>query len=150
MRRSLVDSAKRLHRSWNMSRIRGKNTGPEIIVRQILHRNGFRFRLHDKKLPGRPDIVLKRYRTVILVHGCFWHRHDHCTRASIPQTNRQFWLKKISGNAVRDKLDKRRLMRQGWRVLTIWQCETRNLRHLEERIVRGLPRKSSRPRPRPG
>jgi DNA mismatch endonuclease, patch repair protein len=140
MRRSLVESAKRLHRSWNMSRVRGKNTGPEILVRQLLHRNGFRFRLHDKKLPGKPDIVLKRYRTVILVHGCFWHHHRSCKRATIPQTNRRFWLKKIAGNVSRDARHERQLAKLGWRVLRLWQCQMRDTQRLEQKILRRLER----------
>ena len=121
-----------------MSRIRGKNTGPEVFVRRVLHRNGFRFRLHDKTLSGSPDIVLLKYETVIFIHGCFWHHHSRCARASLPRTNRAFWEKKIFGNVVRDRRDKRRLTRQGWRVLTIWQCETRNLTDLEGRLVTAL------------
>ena len=134
----MVDSLARSQRSWNMGRIHGKNTKPELSVRRVLHRNGFRFRLHDKTLPGSPDIVLRKYQTVIFVHGCFWHHHGRCARASLPRTNRRFWLKKIFGNVVRDKRDKRRLTRQRWRVLTIWQCETRNLSDLERRLVTAL------------
>ncbi|MBV9008844.1 MAG: DNA mismatch endonuclease Vsr [Verrucomicrobia bacterium] len=129
-----------------MSRIRGKNTGPEIFVRQILHRNGYRFRVHDKRLPGKPDIVLKRNRTIILVHGCFWHHHSACKRATIPRTNRQFWIKKIAGNVERDTHLRRQLSRLGWRVITLWQCELRDVNRVERRLLRALksaPRQDS-------
>jgi DNA mismatch endonuclease (patch repair protein) len=89
-------------RSWNMSRIRGKDTTPEKLVRSVLHKLGYRFRLHGKKLPGRPDIVLAKHKTVIFVHGCFWHRHRGCKNCTTPTTNRDFWVEKLEGNAVRD------------------------------------------------
>lgn len=111
-------------RSWNMSRIRGKDTAPEMIVRSILHRMGYRFRLHMKSLPGKPDIVLPKYKTVIFVHGCFWHRHKGCRNCTTPTNRREFWLAKLNGNAARDKVHHRALRKLGWRVIVIWECET--------------------------
>jgi len=111
-------------RSWLMARVKGRNTAPERLVRSLLHGLGYRFRIHRKDLPGRPDIVLPRYKAVIFVHGCFWHVHT-CKRASIPESNRGFWKKKLEGNARRDEDVMRKLDDIGWQHLTIWQCETR-------------------------
>ena len=110
-------------RSYNMSQIRSKDTKPEMIVRKFLHRNGFRFRLHDKKLPGTPDIVLKKYKTVIFVHGCFWHGHKGCKYFVVPKTRTDFWLSKIKRNKELDKKNQKLLRQDGWRVLTIFECE---------------------------
>lgn len=118
------DRLSRERRSWNMSRIRGKNTGPELVVRSALHRLGYRFRLHGKKLPGRPDVVLPKYRTVVFVHGCFWHRHRGCRNCTTPTNNRSFWVEKLEGNAARDKVRVRALRKLGWRVVVVWECET--------------------------
>lgn len=112
-------------RSWNMSRIRSKDTKPEIIVRSYLHRKGFRFRLHSKKLPGKPDIVLKKYKIVIFVHGCFWHRHKNCKNATVPESNFKFWKDKFAYNVKRDKQIQKELLKFGWKVLVIWECETK-------------------------
>ncbi|MGH9551034.1 MAG: very short patch repair endonuclease [Terriglobales bacterium] len=112
-------------RRRNMAAIKHKNTTPELAVRQHLHRRGFRFRLHDRTLPGRPDIVLKRYKTVVQVHGCFWHHHG-CYNSVWPRTRKQFWRDKIGGNITRDRKNERRLVRAGWRVLTVWECEVRD------------------------
>lgn len=109
-------------RSQIMARVRNKNTTPEIILRSILHRAGYRFRINRTDLPGKPDIVLPKYRTVIFVNGCFWHGHD-CKRGHRPQTNTQFWNKKIDKNIERDKMTSNELENLGWRVLTVWQCE---------------------------
>lgn len=106
-----------------MSGIRGTNTRPEIAVRRYLHVRGFRYRLHAKNLPGKPDIVLPKYRTVILVHGCYWHRHEGCRYATTPSTRRDFWLKKFQENVERDRRIRRKLKSLGWRVLVIWECE---------------------------
>ena len=111
------------HRSWNMSRIRGKDTGPELRLRSLLHRAGFRYRLHDTTLPGKPDLVLPRYRTVIFVHGCYWHRHSGCKYATTPRTRTDFWLAKFQGTVERDCRAVEELSRRGWRVITVWECE---------------------------
>lgn len=106
-----------------MSHIKSKNTKPEVVVRCFLFANGFRFRLHRKDLPGKPDIVLPKYKTVIFINGCFWHGHSGCKYATIPETNREFWLSKISGNIDRDKSTYAKLEFMGWKVMKIWQCQ---------------------------
>ncbi len=108
-----------------MSRIRGSDTKPELALRSMLHRSGFRFRLHDKSLPGRPDIVLKRYRTVIFVHGCFWHRHRNCANATTPSTRPDFWNEKFRLTIQRDARNVKELKEAGWHVITVWECELR-------------------------
>jgi DNA mismatch endonuclease (patch repair protein) len=108
-------------RRRNMSRIRGKDTKPEIQLRRGLHAAGIRFRIHAPGLPGKPDIVLPRYRAAILIHGCFWHGHD-CALFKMPATRREFWARKISGNRMRDRRCTRALQMAGWRVLTVWEC----------------------------
>jgi len=110
-------------RSYNMSRIRGKDTKPEIIVRKYLHSKGLRFRLHDKSLPGRPDIVLKKYNTVIFIHGCFWHGHKNCKYFVIPKTRTEWWLEKINRNIANDNANYSKLKESGWNIITIWECE---------------------------
>jgi DNA mismatch endonuclease (patch repair protein) len=112
-------------RSHNMSRIRGKDTKPEMLVRHYLHAHGLRYRLHDKSLPGTPDLVLPRYRTVIFVHGCFWHAHEGCRYYVVPKTRTEFWLNKIGRNVANDFRQQAELRAQGWRVLTVWECELR-------------------------
>lgn len=131
-----VDSQKR---SEMMSRIRGRDTKPEIIVRRIAHRLGFRFRIHRKDLPGCPDIVFPRYRAVIMVHGCFWHRHPGCRYAYTPKTRGRFWQDKFESNVVRDRRNETALHELGWRVLVIWECETKNLSSVEARIKEHRP-----------
>ena len=116
----IVDSATR---SRMMSGIRGKDTKPEMVVRRFLHRKGFRARLHDRRLPGRPDIVLPKYRTVVEVRGCFWHRHSGCPFAYMPTSNRAFWMAKLDGNVARDVRNERALAEAGWRTLVVWECE---------------------------
>ena len=108
-----------------MSRIRGKNTKPEILVRKGLHARGFRFRLHNKKLPGRPDIVLPKYGVAIMVNGCFWHGHKGCRYATKPKTNIEFWETKIARNQHRDEVTAAHLEALGWTVITVWECELR-------------------------
>lgn len=134
----MVDRLAPAHRSWLMSRVPSKNTGPEIAVRKLLHRLGYRFRLHSKKLPGKPDLVLPRLNSVVFVHGCFWHRHPGCSKASVPSTRRSFWLAKFVRNVERDAQNIRLLRAKKWRVLVIWQCETTNPAQLERRILRFL------------
>ena len=106
-----------------MSHVRGKDTKPEVMVRQFLFSNGFRYRLYRKDLPGKPDIVLPKYKTVIFINGCFWHGHSGCKYATIPEANHDFWLAKISGNVERDKSNYAKLFELGWKVIEIWQCE---------------------------
>lgn len=110
-------------RSYVMSCVTSKNTKPELIVRSYLHRTGFRFRIHGKKLPGNPDIVLPKYGTVIFVHGCFWHRHPNCARSTMPSTREQFWKEKFEKNVARDKKNQNLLDEDGWRILVVWECE---------------------------
>lgn len=122
------------HRSWNMSRIKGKDTKPEITVRSMLHRLGYRFRLHRKDLPGKPDIVLPKYRTVIFVHGCFWHRHPGCRFAYTPKSRTEFWLDKLQKNVERDQKVQDQLVQEGWRVAVIWECQTKNPESLKAEL----------------
>lgn len=110
-------------RSYNMSRIRSKNTKPEEMVRKYLFAQGFRYRKNDKRLPGKPDIVLPKYKTVVFVNGCFWHMHEGCKYFVWPRNNREFWKNKIEGNVERDKRKKTELELQGWNVITIWECQ---------------------------
>ena len=117
-----MDRLSKEHRSWNMSRIRSRDTRPEMVVRSLLHGAGFRFRLHVRELPGTPDIVLPKYRAVVFVHGCFWHRHPGCKYASVPRSNRKFWAKKFRENVTRDRVAQRSLERMGWHVVVIWEC----------------------------
>lgn len=117
-------------RSHNMSRVRPMNTGPERYVRSFLHRAGLRFRCHVSRLPGCPDIVLSKYRTVVFVHGCFWHQHPGCRRARMPTTNSRFWKLKLSKNIARDRVVRQALRRAGWHVHVIWSCELRRSRRL--------------------
>ena len=119
-----------------MSHIRSKDTKPEQLVRQALWHNGFRYRLHVKNLPGKPDIVLPKYRTVIFINGCFWHGHEGCRYYVIPKTNTSFWLDKITSNKVRDARDESALNEAGWRVVTIWECELK--RNVIERTISSL------------
>jgi DNA mismatch endonuclease, patch repair protein len=127
-------------RSRNMSRIRGRDTGPELIVRRLLHRLGYRFRLQRKDLPGRPDIVLSKYRSVIFVHGCFWHGHAGCKRAGRPGSNTAFWNAKIDRTIERDARTTAELLQSGWQVHVIWECELRDLPQLQQRLLRLFPR----------
>ncbi len=131
----MADTLTSERRSWNMSRIRGRDTAPEMLLRSLLHRAGFRFRLHAKQLPGRPDVVLPRYRTAIFVHGCFWHRHPGCRNATSPTTRREFWQEKFEGNVSRDARNRAALEAAGWTVLTVWECE---LKADAEGVVRRL------------
>ena len=131
----MTDIFDRKKRSEIMSRIRGRDTEPEMIVRKIAHGLGFRFRLHRRDLPGSPDLLFPRYRAVIMVHGCFWHRHPGCKYASSPKTRVRFWEDKFEGNVVRDRRNEGALDGLGWRVMVIWECETRDREAVAERIV---------------
>ena len=143
----MTDRLSRAHRSWNMSRIRGSNTAPERRVQVLLRQLGFRFRLHDRTLPGSPDIVLPRRRTVIVVHGCFWHRQAGCRFAYRPRTRLAFWNAKFAENVRRDQRSRRALNRRGWSVLTVWECRAENpetLRHFLAGQLRSRSRGLSR------
>lgn len=119
----MADTLSKERRSWNMSRITGSNTRPEITLRSMLHRAGFRFRLHDRRLPGKPDIVLRKYRTVVFVHGCFWHRHVGCRNATTPSTRTEFWMEKFTATVERDERKASELRSHGWKVITVWECD---------------------------
>jgi DNA mismatch endonuclease, patch repair protein len=121
----LTDVVDKLTRSRMMSGIRGKDTRPEMRLRQALHALGFRYRLHVKALPGKPDLVLARYRAVIYLHGCFWHRHNKCRLAATPASNADFWTLKFAGNVERDAQHVAALIMAGWRVATVWECGLR-------------------------
>lgn len=131
-----MDTISRTRRSWNMSRIKGKDTSPELIVRSVLHSMGYRFRLHVKTLPGRPDVVLPKWRTVIFVHGCFWHRHEGCKFAYTPKSRLEFWLKKFDENVKRDATQRAKLKAAGWKVRVVWECQTGDREALRKRLAR--------------
>ncbi len=121
-----------------MARISGSDTKPEIIVRKIIYKLGFRYRLNVRKLPGTPDIVLRKYQKIIFVHGCFWHGHKQCKRSKRPTTNKVFWNRKIDLNIERDKKVLRELRRLGWKTLIVWQCQTNKIGSLQKRLQRFL------------
>lgn len=132
----MADRITQENRSRNMAAIRGSNTKPELAVRKFLHANGLRFRLHRKDLPGKPDIILPKYRTAIFVHGCFWHLHG-CRNTVIPKTRTEWWTAKLEGNRARDEKSSLRLNELGWRVIIVWECETTptRLNHLLNEIA---------------
>ncbi|MFR9193597.1 MAG: very short patch repair endonuclease [Anaerovoracaceae bacterium] len=131
------------HRSWNMSRIRGKDTEIEIKVRRWLFSKGFRFRKNDKRYPGKPDIVLPKYRTVVFINGCFWHRHEGCKYATMPKTRTEYWKEKFERNVANDRLHRSQLEQMGWNVITVWECElkadkfSKTLDRIERQILDG-------------
>jgi DNA mismatch endonuclease (patch repair protein) len=112
-------------RSYNMSRIKGKNTKPEMLVRRFLFSKGYRYRLHDKSLPGKPDLVLPKYKTIVFIHGCFWHGHEGCKYFVIPKTRTEWWLDKIGKNRQNDKQAIQLLKKDGWKIIVIWECDLR-------------------------
>lgn len=130
----MTDTLTPKKRSWTMSRIRSKNTKPEVLVRSILHRLGFRFRLNGKGFPGNPDIVLRKYKTVIFVNGCFWHRHENCRKSTLPKTNTEFWQNKLDRNVSRDKLNLVNIAASGWNAVVVWECELKDKEKLAERL----------------
>jgi DNA mismatch endonuclease (patch repair protein) len=134
----MTDIVDQATRSRMMARIRNRDTAPEMAVRRELYRLGIRYRLHNGKLPGRPDIVIGRLRTVIFVHGCYWHRHPGCRLAYTPKSNVEFWQRKLEGNTKRDAENQARLVEMGWRVIVIWECETRDRTTLRERLAKLL------------
>lgn len=135
-----MDVFSRAKRSQIMSRVGGKNTKPEIAVRSLLHSLGYRFRLHRKDLPGKPDITLPKYKKVIFVHGCFWHGHEDCPRSKRPSTNEEFWREKLDKNIERDKETVTALKKLGWDVLTVWACEVKDTNKLKTKLLSFLGR----------
>jgi DNA mismatch endonuclease, patch repair protein len=142
----MIDRLTPERRSRLMSRVRSKNTKPELAVRRLMHSMGYRFRLHRRDLPGCPDLILPAYRTALFVHGCFWHRHSRCRKASKPSTHVDFWAKKFQANVTRDRRNRDRLRRAGWRVIVIWECQTRHEDKLRGILKRSLPKRKRRPR----
>ena len=133
-----IDRITKERRSRNMARIGAKNTGPELVVRRMLHQFGYRFRLHAPFLPGKPDVAFSRRRKVVLVHGCFWHRHTGCPRARLPASRVDFWTDKFARNVERDKRVEAALRDLGWTALVIWECETKQPETLGERLMEFL------------
>ncbi len=131
-----MDNLSAEQRSTLMSRIRGSGTKPEKTVRSLLHKMGFRFRLHVKELPGTPDIVLPKYKTVIFVHGCFWHQHSGCKRKFTPKSNAEFWSEKLRRNVIRDRGVLESLQNMGWKTINVWECELKDSSALLERLQR--------------
>jgi DNA mismatch endonuclease (patch repair protein) len=135
-RSTLMDTLTPEKRSWNMSRIRSKNTRPELIVRSILHHLGLRFRLHSTRLAGHPDIILPKHNIVVFVHGCFWHRHPKCRFAYTPKSRTDFWTKKFQGNVDRDRRQQDLLRQGGWKAIIVWECEVAKPDFLRKRLAR--------------
>jgi DNA mismatch endonuclease (patch repair protein) len=130
----MTDVFNKRQRSEIMAAIRSKDTRPEVAIRSMLHRMGLRFRIHDRRLPGTPDIVLARHKTVVEILGCYWHRHPRCRQASDPSSNRAFWRDKFQRNVERDKANRKALRRMGWRTVVVWECELRKPERLERRL----------------
>jgi DNA mismatch endonuclease (patch repair protein) len=137
----MMDKLSSKRRSWNMSRIKSRDTHPEFAVRRALSKIGYRFRLHWNDLPGKPDVVLPRFRIAIFVHGCFWHQHAGCIDCSKPKTNTEYWKPKLVANVTRDRKHRRRLRQLGWTPVLIWECETQNAERLQRRLSRRLQSK---------
>ena len=133
-----MDLLSKEERSEIMARVRSKNMRPELFVRKLIFALGYRYRLHARDLPGCPDIVFRPRRKIIFVHGCFWHRHANCALARMPKSRLDFWTPKLEGNRKRDEKNKRALHREGWKVLTVWECELKDSGRLEARIRRFL------------
>jgi len=142
-----MDTVTKEHRSWIMSQIHSNDTKPEMLVRHMLWENGFRYRLHVKKLPGKPDIVLTRYKTVIDIRGCFWHRHEHCKVATMPKSNVEFWQTKFARNVERDHRTETVLKEKGWNVLVVWECEMKQIHELVLEPLIKLRHEQQCPRP---
>lgn len=136
-RYSVVDSLSKAERSERMGRVRGRDTKPEMLVRRLVHRMGFRYRLHDRNLPGSPDLVFKSRRKAIFVHGCFWHRHPDptCKLTRMPKSQLDFWKPKLEGNRQRDLRHQSELDAIGWKYLVVWECELRHKEQLENRLL---------------
>ena len=139
----MADNRSPAERSLNMSRIRSRDTSPERRVRSVMHRAGYRYRLHVKEMLGKPDIVMPRYRTVIFVNGCFWHRHPNCRYATTPKTNVDYWQRKFERNVVRDQKTYSTLAKDGWSIIVIWECQTHDRNRLSELLAEILPPRNS-------
>jgi len=137
----MADKLSATRRSWNMSRIRSRDTTPELAVRRALRELGYRYRLHRRDLPGKPDIAISKYRIAFFVHGCFWHQHTGCIDCSRPKTNMKYWRPKLLGNLQRDQKNRRSLRRAGWIPIVIWECQTLKTDKLLERLRRELDSK---------
>lgn len=133
-----MDNIPQTERSEIMARVRAKDTRPEMLVRRLVFAEGYRYRLHDRKLPGCPDLVFRGRAKIIFVHGCFWHRHEKCARARMPKSRLDFWEPKLTANRERDSRNKKLLTREGWKVLTIWECQLKNVERLKQTIRRFL------------
>ena len=143
----MADTLTKAERSRLMSKIRSKNTGPERAVRSLLHRAGYRFRIHVRSLPGTPDVVLPASRVVVFVHGCFWHRHKGCKIATTPKTHKKFWFDKFAKNVANDLKHRRRLRRLGWRVVVVWACQLKAPQKILARIQAAMPPRMQEPTP---
>ena len=131
----MVDTVSPAVRSRIMAQVKAKDTKPEMLVRRLLHGMGYRYRLHRRDLPGRPDLVFPSRNKVVFVNGCFWHGHSGCPRATVPASNREFWLEKLKGNKARDDRNKDLLVDKGWEVMTVWECDLRDLPKLADNLV---------------
>jgi DNA mismatch endonuclease (patch repair protein) len=140
---AMIDTVSSEIRSKMMRSVRRANTNPEIAVRRLAFSFGYRFRLHRRDLPGNPDIVFPKLKSVILVHGCFWHQHSNCPRAKQPTSNIKFWRRKLRGNVIRDKATVRALRKLGWRVLVVWECQISRQRSVAKRILKFLQQRNS-------
>jgi DNA mismatch endonuclease (patch repair protein) len=142
----MADVHDKATRSYNMSRIKGKDTKPEMIVRRFLHSQGFRYRLHVKDLPGKPDIVLPKYKTVIFIHGCFWHKHEGCRYFVVPKTRTEWWMEKIGRNVENDKKKQAAVRDAGWTIIQLWECDLKadkrekTLRKLGDNLLKCVSR----------
>lgn len=136
-----MDNLTKKQRSFCMSRIRSKNTGPEIIVRKILTDLGIKYRLHKTTLPGKPDIVISKQKTVVFINGCFWHQHKNCKKSSIPKTNIKYWKPKLKRNVDKQKKDFKLLRQLGWKKIVVWECQVKNNRFLNKKFEKALHEK---------
>ncbi len=136
----MADNRSKIQRSYCMGQIKSKDTTPELIVRKHLHKNGFRYSLHNRKLPGKPDIVLRKYQIVIFVNGCFWHGHLNCKNAKTPKTNERFWAEKIKNNRIRDKKNIKILVKLNWKVITLWECQLKKHTYIKtlDKLLKNL------------
>jgi DNA mismatch endonuclease (patch repair protein) len=133
-----MDKISPQHRSANMQRIRSKDTAPELVLRRLIHGLGYRFRLHRKDLPGRPDLVFAKRRKIVFLHGCFWHQHPDCREGRTPATRRDYWVPKLKKNQIRDAASRALLEEQGWKVLIIWECELGNISAVKRAVMKFL------------